>query len=459
MLKALEIAGFKSFADKTRLEFPSGITVVVGPNGSGKSNIVDAIKWVLGEQSVKSLRGKEMADVIFNGSASRRPVNLAEVSLVFDNTNRQLGIDATDVRITRRVYRGGEGEYLINRQQCRLRDIRDLLAGTGLGAEAYSVIEQGKVDVLLQSSPRERRLIFEEAAGISRFRGKKVESQRRLERVEQNLLRLTDIVDEVGERLRGVRGQAVKAQRYKEHADRLQLLRTALAVADTERLTGEIRAIELEAAANRVELAAAAAESEDRQAEIVALEQELALVEQALGESHLRLGENRERLASCSSGAEHDRRRQRDLDDEIALHRRRLTSMVARADDLDEQLRVNRQSLSDVERQRLVLADSLAEQDRTLTRLSAELEKARGDSETARAEHLEQLHSSSALASRISSLEAQARAAEASHAQGSSRLAELEAAFSAAATEHAELAPRFTELGEQAAAQRGDAGD
>src|SRR5690349_8720675 len=164
MLKALELVGFKSFADKTRLEFPRGITVVVGPNGSGKSNIVDAIKWVLGEQSVKSLRGKEMADVIFNGSASRHPVNTAETTLTIDNSQRLLAVDTDEVHITRRVYRSGEGEYLINRQPVRLRDVRDLLAGTGLSTEAYSIIEQGKVDVLLQASPRDRRIIFEEAA-------------------------------------------------------------------------------------------------------------------------------------------------------------------------------------------------------------------------------------------------------------------------------------------------------
>src|SRR5688572_8172734 len=188
MLRALELAGFKSFADKTRLDFPPGITVAVGPNGSGKSNIVDAIKWVLGEQSVKSLRGKEMADVIFNGSASRRPLNSAEVTLTFDNTDGRLPLETPEVHITRRVYRSGEGEYLINKQPARLRDIRDLFAGTGVATEAYSVIEQGKVDVLLQSSPKDRRLIFEEAAGISRFKAKKIETQRRLERVEQNLL-------------------------------------------------------------------------------------------------------------------------------------------------------------------------------------------------------------------------------------------------------------------------------
>src|SRR5882757_9508306 len=145
MLKALELVGFKSFADKTRLEFPPGITVVVGPNGSGKSNIVDAIKWVLGEQSAKTLRGKEMADVIFNGSATRKPLNTAETTLIFDNSRKLLSVDTAEVQITRRVYRSGEGEYLINRQPCRLRDIRDLFAGTGAATEAYSVIEQGKV--------------------------------------------------------------------------------------------------------------------------------------------------------------------------------------------------------------------------------------------------------------------------------------------------------------------------
>ena len=227
MLKALEILGFKSFADRTRFEFPPGITVVVGPNGSGKSNIVDAIKWVLGEQSVKSLRGHEMADVIFNGSGSRRALNAAEITLTFDNSKHLLAVDTPEVHITRRVYRSGEGEYLINRNPARLRDIRDLLSGTGMGTQAYSVIEQGKVDVLLQSSPRDRRVIFEEAAGISRFKIRKIEALRRLERVEQNLLRLSDIVDEVESRLRSVRTQAAKARRYKEHTDRLQELRTA----------------------------------------------------------------------------------------------------------------------------------------------------------------------------------------------------------------------------------------
>ena len=237
MLKALELHGFKSFADKTRFEFPAGITVIVGPNGSGKSNIVDCIKWVLGEQSAKSLRGKDMADIIFKGSGTsgRKPMNTAEATLVLDNSDKRLPIDAPEVHITRRVYRSGEGEYLINRQPTRLKDIRDLFRGTGVGGDAYSLIEQGKVDKLLQASAKDRRAIFEEAAGISRFKAKKVEAQRRLERVEQNMLRLSDIVEEVENRLKTVRAQATKARRYREYSERLQQLRTQIALVDWRR--------------------------------------------------------------------------------------------------------------------------------------------------------------------------------------------------------------------------------
>lgn len=243
MLKALELYGFKSFADRTRFEFPRGITAIVGPNGAGKSNVVDAIKWVLGEQSVKSLRGQEMADVIFNGSSTRRPMNAAEITLVLDNSSGILPVDAAEVHITRRFYRDGEGEYLLNHQPCRLRDIRDLLGGTGLGTSAYCVIEQGKVDSLLQASIRDRRIIFEEAAGISRFKAKRAEALRRLERVEQNLLRLRDIVEEVESRLKTLRIQAGRARRYRELESQLQNYRTQLAVADWRTVSAELEAI------------------------------------------------------------------------------------------------------------------------------------------------------------------------------------------------------------------------
>src|SRR5579883_1580237 len=237
MLKRLELVGFKSFADKTQFDFAPGVTGIVGPNGSGKSNIVDSVRWVLGEQSAKSLRGGEMADVIFNGSASRRSLGMAEVTMTFDNSRRALATPAEEVQITRRVYRGGEGEYLINQQICRLKDIKDLFLGSGAGSDAYCIIEQGKVDVLLQASTKDRRTIFEEAAGISRFKARKVEALRKLERVDQNLARVRDIIDEVEKQLRTVKLQASKAQRYQEYTDRLRELRLALGMDEYHRLT------------------------------------------------------------------------------------------------------------------------------------------------------------------------------------------------------------------------------
>src|ERR1700686_2996658 len=170
MLKRLELVGFKSFADKSTFTFGDGITGIVGPNGSGKSNIVDAVRWIMGEQSAKSLRGGEMADVIFNGSTSRRSLGMAEVTMTFDNSRRILATENDEVQITRRVYRSGEGEYLINQQIGRLKDIKDLFLGSGAGADAYCIIEQGRVDVLLQAGTKERRTIFEEAGGVSPFR-------------------------------------------------------------------------------------------------------------------------------------------------------------------------------------------------------------------------------------------------------------------------------------------------
>jgi len=240
MLKRLELVGFKSFADKTLFEFGDGVTAIVGPNGSGKSNIVDAVRWILGEQSAKSLRGGEMADVIFNGSSSRRSLGLAEVTMTFDNRKRHLPLDADEVQITRRVYRTSEGEYLINGQVCRLKDIKEMFLGSGAGNDDLCVIAQGKVDVLLQASNKDRRTIFEEAAGISRFKAKKIETQRRLDHVDQNLARVKDIIEEVHKQLRSVKLQASKAQRFQEHSNRLKKLRLTIGVKEYGELTQKL---------------------------------------------------------------------------------------------------------------------------------------------------------------------------------------------------------------------------
>src|SRR5690349_5416854 len=225
-LKKLILQGFKSFADRTEFLFDSPITGIVGPNGCGKSNVVDGFKWVLGEQSAKSLRGDAMMDVIFNGSGGRKPAGLAEVTLVFENPKREdgtrlLNLDTDEVSVGRRLFRDGTSEYQVNNSTSRLKDIRELFLDTGVGVDAYSVIEQGRVAALLEANPAERRLIFEEAAGISKYKLKKKEAQRKLEKVDQNLLRLNDIVEEVDKRLRSVKIQAGRARTYQEYSTRL----------------------------------------------------------------------------------------------------------------------------------------------------------------------------------------------------------------------------------------------
>lgn len=214
LLKSLELQGFKTFPDKTLLKFEEGITAVVGPNGSGKSNISDAMRWVLGEQSTRALRCTKMEDVIFSGTPQRKAQGFAEVTITIDNTDRQLNFDGDTVAITRRYYRSGESEYRINKTMVRLKDVHELFMDTGLGRDGYSIIGQGKIDSIVSAKSEDRREIFEEAAGISRFRYRKEEAERRLERAEENLVRLRDILAELEGRLEPLRVQSEKAEKF-----------------------------------------------------------------------------------------------------------------------------------------------------------------------------------------------------------------------------------------------------
>jgi len=220
--KQVEMAGFKSFADPTIINFDGGITAIVGPNGCGKSNVADAIRWVLGEQSSKSLRGKSMQDVIFAGTEKRKRLSYCEVSLVFDNTHKWFNIEYDEVVITRKLYRSGESEYYINRKPCRLKDITDLLYDSGVGKDGYSIIGQGKVEEIISSKPEDRRSIFEEATGIAKFKARKIESERKLERHRDNLSRLNDIIYEVERRLGPLKRQSEDAKKYLELRDSLK---------------------------------------------------------------------------------------------------------------------------------------------------------------------------------------------------------------------------------------------
>ena len=239
-LKSLEIRGFKSFADKTHLKFKQGVTAVVGPNGSGKSNISDSVRWVLGEQSVKTLRGGKMEDVIFAGTQFRKPVGLAQVSLTLDNTDGELGTDYSEVTITRRIFRSGETEYLINNQKCRLKDINNLFMDTGIGKEGYSLIGQGKIDAILSGRPEERRSLLEEAAGIVKFKSRKEEAEKKLSNTESNLVRIRDIISTYEERLGPLKIEREKALEYKELADALKIKEVSTVVHYIKKVEKEI---------------------------------------------------------------------------------------------------------------------------------------------------------------------------------------------------------------------------
>ena len=218
-LKYLDIFGFKSFADKTHFEFADGITALLGPNGCGKSNVVDAIKWVLGEQSAKSMRAEKREDIIFNGTEKRPALNVAEVSLTISNEKNLLPLDVSEITIKRRLFRSGEGEYYINNQPARLKEVQELFWDTGVGKAAYSVMEQGKIDQILSSKPEDRRYLFEEAAGITRFKIKRAEAEHKLERTEENMRQIEGILGEVKRSYETLKVQAEKTTKYRELKD------------------------------------------------------------------------------------------------------------------------------------------------------------------------------------------------------------------------------------------------
>ncbi len=329
-LLSLELAGFKSFAEPTEFKFDSGITGIVGPNGCGKSNVVDAVKWVLGEMSAKSLRGEAMLDVIFNGSANRKPMGMAEVSLLFSNEDRRLPIDAQEVKITRRLYRDLTSEYLVNNQTARLKDIRELFLDTGIGVDAYSLIEQGRVSALLDSNGQQRREIFEEAAGISRFKARKKETLRKLEKTDQNLAQSQLVLDEVQRQLRSVKVQAGRARSYQEYAEKLAQLRRSHSLFEYHQLHTKLSSVGAQRADASDALAHEKRELDESRRRQQELQLEIDAVVQTAREAERELAALQAQLQSLQQQAQFARQQHTQLARQQQLIRQRHEEVTAK---------------------------------------------------------------------------------------------------------------------------------
>jgi len=343
-LKSLELFGFKSFAHRTVLNFHRGVTAVVGPNGCGKSNVLDAIRWVLGEQSAKALRGGEMADVIFSGTDSKQAVGMCEVTLTFAECEKELGVDYHEVAITRRIFRDGRSEYCINKSACRLRDIHQLFMDTGIGRSAYSIMEQGKIDQILSSRPEERRAVFEEAAGITRYKAQKKEALRKLDYTEANLLRLTDIIKEVKRQIGSLQRQAAKARRYQGLMQDLKILDTHLSHHRYSGLITEMGSTSTEAARlqqQQRELESIAARHE---AELQTARHDLTTVEETLGLQRSEAETIRTRAASARHKIDFSTERATEAAQLIEKHRADLATA-------DERLQIHENQLADADQQ------------------------------------------------------------------------------------------------------------
>jgi chromosome segregation protein len=381
-LKSLQLIGFKSFAEKTVLEFLPGVTAIVGPNGCGKSNIADAIRWVLGEQSAKALRGAEMADVIFNGTDGRKPISIAEVSMTFadvDPTTLSLpgvSLDFHEVTITRRVYRDGTGEYLINRTPCRLRDIHAMFMDTGMGRSSYSLMAQGQIDQILSAHPEDRRTIFEEAAGINKYKHQKKEALRKLEYTEANLVRLTDIIKEVKRQIISLQRQAGKARRYKELFDQLKALDTRLARRKFDLLQADIAGLETELGALDGQSQQFNAQVAEREQQVADLRRSLAAIEEAMNAAvsrdhelkneidrhQQRIGSNTERIAEFEQIIANHHREIAASEEKIRVQDELLATLNAEFGQIDGRLAAEEERLREQQQALQQLDAGLAEQ-------------------------------------------------------------------------------------------------
>jgi len=374
-LKSLELIGFKSFVNKTHLEFHEGITSVVGPNGCGKSNILDAIRWCLGEQSAKALRGGEMADVIFSGTDSRSAVGMAEVSLTFGGCAEHLGTDYEEVCVTRRIFRDGKGEYLLNKTACRLRDIHELFMDTGIGRSSYSIMEQGKIDLILSSRPEDRRAVFEEAAGITKFKAQKKEALRKLEYTEANLVRVSDIMREVKRQIGSLQRQAGKARRYQSISSDLKVLELNFVRRQHDQIAGAQSELQEKLGSLESRWRETVSALEDGEAAVAGHRTRLTELEHQVEASRQSMQSIRDRMVQAQSRAAHNS----EICDQLRENILRCDQESAAA---RERQRVQREEMGRTNEQVTRVAAELSERSAALDALQARLRESAGRRET-----------------------------------------------------------------------------
>ena len=371
-LKKLELVGFKSFAQRTEIVFDEGITAIVGPNGSGKSNIADAVRWVLGEQSAKTLRGSSMQDVIFGGTQRRKPQSYCEVSLIFDNEDRQLALDYAEVMVTRRVYRSGDSEYYLNRASCRLKDVIDLFRDTGIGKEGYSIIGQGRIDEILSRKGEDRRQVFEEAAGIVKFKARKEEADKKLARTMDNMARLDDILDELKRQLAPLEDQAKNARIYLEKSAELKILDLNLFLVRSDKMEAKLREADQNLQGIRAALDQSEITLQEKTAERDARQAEIADLDAKISDAHGALMAGMEAVHAAQDAVRTVEERCRSRQENRERIRKEAEEADARAQELERLAADN--------------GEGSGERSEALEKLEKELAQAREAEEAARAD-------------------------------------------------------------------------
>ena len=385
-LKSIEVQGFKSFAHKIKFDFHNGITGIVGPNGSGKSNVADAVRWVLGEQRVKQLRGGSMQDVIFSGTENRKPLSYASVAITLDNSDHQLPIDYEEVTVARRLYRSGESEYLINGSMCRLKDVNELFYDTGIGKEGYSIIGQGQIDRILSGKPEERRELFDEAAGIVKFKRRKNLSVKKLEEEQQNLLRVNDILAELEKQITPLEKQAETAREYLRKKEELKTYDINMFLLETARIREQIQGIEGKLAATRQELAEAGSAYADMKQEYEAVEEQVDGIEAAIEKAKSQLNETtmlkqqlenqiallREQIHSAHMNDEHYDQRAKTIETELLDREGQLAGRQKEQEEIKGELE-KKQALENQAREELITVQT------RIATLSASIDKNKSD--------------------------------------------------------------------------------